>query len=88
MTPSLTYRWILVIGGGLSFHWHHLVLDQNPTSTEERAIKTGNHQLNIGMTLVSVAIGLEFFHTLQFLLLGEYLGPIVTCVVKVFKDVA
>ena len=72
----------------MSVHWHHWCSEEIQTSTEERANLPGNHQLNIGMTLVSVAIGLEFFHTLQFLLLGEYLGPIVICVVKVFKDAA
>ena len=88
MTLSLTYRLILVIGGGLSVYWHHWGSAENQTSTEERANLPGDHPLNNGMTLVSVAIGLEFFHTLQFLLLGEYLGPIVICVVQVFKDAA
>ena len=72
----------------MSIFWHHWGSEQTLTSTEERANLPGNHPLNIGMTLVSVAIGLEFFHTLQFLLLGEYLGPIVICVVQVFKDAA
>ena len=72
----------------MSVNWHHFGSEHTQTSTEERANLPGNHQLNIGMTLVSVAIGLEFFHTLQFLLLVEHLGPIVICVVRVFKDMA
>ena len=70
----------------MSIHWHLLGSEQIQTITEERANLSGNHQLNIGMTLVAIAITAEFYQVLRFLLLDERLGPIVICVVKVFKD--
>ena len=48
---------------------------------------SGNHPINIAVTLYSIAAGLEVFKTLRYLLLFDYLGPVVVCVTSVFKDV-
>ena len=53
----------------------------------DRADISGNHPLNVGVTLTSLAIGLEVFKTVRTLVLFEYLGPIVLCVTAVMKDI-
>ena len=79
---SLVSRLILLIGGIISASY----LLGSRAEGVNRADLSGNHELNVGMTFVSVAIGLEFFIHLRILLLLEYLGPIVICVIGVFKD--
>merc|ERR1719391_255216 len=53
----------------------------------DRADISGNHPLNIGVSLTALAIGLEVFKTVRTLVLFEYLGPIVLCVTAVMKDI-
>ena len=53
----------------------------------DRADISGNHPLNVGVTLTALAIGLEVFKTVRTLVLFEYLGPIVLCVTAVMKDI-
>ena len=53
----------------------------------DRADISGNHPLNVGVSLTALAIGLEVFKTVRTLVLFEYLGPIVLCVTAVMKDI-
>ena len=62
-------------------------LSEDPVKEEERPNMSGNHPMNIAVTLYSIAAGLEVFKTLRYLLLFDYLGPVVVCVTSVFKDV-
>ena len=84
---SLFTRLTLVIGGAFVFYYHLQTNKTGNVFAKQRAHLSGNHGLNIGMTLVSCAMGLEFFKLLRIFLLFEYLGPIVICVICVFKDV-
>lgn len=54
---------------------------------DDRPKMTGNDPMSIAVTLYSIAVGLEVFKTLRYLLLFDYLGPVVICVTSVFKDV-
>ena len=58
-----------------------------PVDEDDRPKLSGNDPMSIAVTLYSIAVGLEVFKTLRYLLLFDYLGPVVICVTSVFKDV-
>ena len=53
---------------------------------KHQANLSGNNPVNIGWTMFSIALGLEVFRTLQWLVLLEATGPIALCVIEVMKD--
>ena len=55
--------------------------------TSDRATISGNHPISIGMTLVSISVGMEIFKKLRYMMLFHFLGPIVLCITSVFKDI-
>ena len=63
------------------------VIVEQPGDEDDRPKMSGNDPLSIAVTLYSIAVGLEVFKTLRYLLLFDYLGPVVICVTSVFKDV-
>ena len=78
---SLFTHLLLVIGGiitGISYCFFF--------NSKEQANLSGNNPVNVGMTMVSFAVGLEVFRTLQWLVCLETTGPIVLCVIQVLKD--
>ena len=60
---------------------------RKPMDEDDRPDMSGNDPMSIAVTLYSIAVGLEVFKTLRYLLLFDYLGPVVICVTSVFKDV-
>ena len=75
---------LLVIGGSIVVIYHFVKPDENV----DRNKMSGNHPVNIGTTLMAIGAGLKVFQLLQVLLLFEYFGPFVLCVVSVFKDIS
>ena len=75
---------LLVIGGSIVVIFHVV----KPEENVDRNKMSGNHPVNIGTTLMAVGAGLKVFQLLQVLLLFEYFGPLVLCVVSVFKDIS
>ena len=63
------------------------VIVPKPVDEDHRPYMSGNDPMSIAVTLYSIAVGLEVFKTLRYLLLFDYLGPVVICVTSVFKDV-
>ena len=63
------------------------VIVPKPVDEDDRPNLSGNDPMSIAVTLYSIAVGLEVFKTLRYLLLIDYLGPVVICVTSVFKDV-
>ena len=51
-----------------------------------RAVKGGDHILNVSFTLVSLGVAAEFFKILRFFLLFQTLGPMVICVINCVQD--
>ena len=78
-TYSFVNHGLMLVGLITIFIWDDEKLD--------RADISGNHPLNVGVTLTALAIGLEVFKTVRTLVLFEYLGPIVLCVTAVMKDI-
>ena len=78
---SLLTHLLLVIGGIIAGISHYFFFKD-----EEQANLSGNNPVNVGMTMVSFAVGFEVFRTLQWLVCSETTGPIVLCVIQVLKD--
>jgi len=55
--------------------------------TDNRQYLSGNHPANIGGTIFAFASLAALLRPLRWLLLHKTLGPVVICVIKVFKDV-
>ena len=52
-----------------------------------RANLGGNHQLNIGMTLISLGASMSFFRIIRMLLLHRKIGPVIICIIQIMRDV-
>jgi len=83
---SLISHLMILLGGLIVFI--HSAIHKNDQEKVDRADHSGNHPVNIAAALMSIGAGLEFFKTLRVALLSEYLGPVVLCVVTVFKPLA
>ena len=54
---------------------------------DNRATLSGNHGVNIGATVYSIAATFALLRPLRWLLFNKTLGPVVVCCIKVVKDV-
>jgi len=54
---------------------------------DNRATLSGNHNVNIGATVYSIAATFALLRPLRWLLFNKTLGPVVVCCIKVVKDV-
>ena len=71
----------LVVGGGFLSGYGFSILEH-----DNRANISGNHPVNIGSTLVSLAASMAYFRVVRWFLLNRTLGPVVVCIIKVLKD--
>ena len=78
---------LLMVTGGSILEAYFINFSDKKTSEYDRAKISGNHPISIGMTLVSISVGMEIFKRLRFLMLFQFLGPIVLCITSVFKDI-
>ena len=62
-------------------------LGEEDMDEDDRPNLSGNDPMSVAVTLYAIAVGLEFFKLLRYLLFFDYLGPVVICVTSVFKDV-
>ena len=83
---SLVTHTLLFTGGFMNFYYYGSLDANKEVKTWERANLPGSHYVNVGMTFVAFAVGMEFFRTLRVLLLFEFLGPIVICMINTFVD--
>ena len=83
---SFVAHLIMVVGSAiLKIYFFYYADEENDYN---RANLSGNHSINIGVTLISISVGMEMLNKLRYLMLFRVLGPIVLCVTSVFKDVA
>ena len=52
----------------------------------DRALLSGNHEINVSFTLVCLGAAAEFFKSLRLLLLFKSFGPLVICMINVIGD--
>ena len=78
---SLVGRAFILVGSLVAYAFF-----QTHPEERNRANLSGNDMLNFGYTLISIGISAEFFKTLRFLILFEYLGPLVICLIVVIRD--
>ena len=78
---SLVGRTFILVGSIVAYAFF-----QTHPEERNRANLSGNDMLNFGYTLISIGISAEFFKTLRFLILFEYLGPLVICLIVVIRD--
>ena len=78
---SLVGRTFILVGSLVAYAY----FQTNPNN-RNRANLSGNDMLNFGYTVVSIGIAAEFFKQLRFLILFEYLGPLVICLIVVIRD--
>ena len=78
---------LLMVTGGSILEVYFMNFSDKETCEYDRAKISGNHPISIGMTLVSISVGMEIFKRLRFLMLFQFLGPIVLCITSVFKDI-
>ena len=57
-----------------------------PDSIDDRALYRGDHAVNIGATIFSIAATLTLLRPLRWLLFNRSLGPTVVCIIKVMRD--
>ena len=83
---SFVAHLLMVVGSAiLKIYFFYYADEENDYN---RANLSGNHPINIGVTLISISVGMEMLNKLRYLMLFRVLGPIVLCVTSVFKDVA
>merc|ERR1719220_1915266 len=78
---------LLMVTGGSILEAYFINFSEKKTSDYDRAKISGNHPISIGMTLVSISVGMEIFKKLRYYMLFQFLGPIVLCITSVFKDI-
>ena len=79
---SLLNHSLFMLGGILSKQG----FEQLDPDDSNRANASGNHLVNVGSTLLSIAASMAFFRTVRWLLLLKTLGPVVVCIMRVLKD--
>ena len=77
---SIVFRLILLVGLSV-----YLCSCNHHVGIKNRAFLSGNHRLNVSSTLICLGVAGEFFKTLQFLLMFQWFGPLVICVINVGK---
>ena len=77
-------RTLLMFIGGLMM----VVSFQFYLDDDNRADKSGNHEVNIGATAFIIGATLSLLKPLRWLVLQRQLGPLVVTIMKVLKDVA
>ena len=78
---TLFTRIILAAGGVLA------LIGLRMADHDRRAWLSGNHPLNIGMTLVAYGATMHCLRTVRWFLLHRKVGPVVVCFIRVLKDV-
>ena len=82
---SLLNHSLFMLGGILSKQGFEQLNRVRPDDSN-RANASGNHLVNVGSTLLSIAASMAFFRTVRWLLLLKTLGPVVVCIMRVLKD--
>jgi len=78
---------LLVIGSSILKIFFSYYAEGKSSDDYNRATISGNHPISIGMTLISISVGMEIFKKLRYMMLFQFLGPIVLCITSVFKDI-
>ena len=81
---SFVAHLIMVVGSAILKIYFSYCADE---TEHNLANLSGNHPINIGVTLISISVGMEIFKKLRHLMLFKFLGPIVLCITSVFKDI-
>ena len=81
---SFVANLIMVVGSAILKIYFSYCADE---TEHNLANLSGNHPINIGVTLISISVGMEIFKKLRHLMLFKFLGPIVLCITSVFKDI-
>ena len=81
---NIFFRLVLFVG--LSIHLFSVDIDKSTTKEGSMVFLSGNHEINVSMTLVCLGVSAEFFKSLRLLLLFKSFGPLVICVITVIRD--
>jgi hypothetical protein len=78
---SLATNIVLTAGSLVAYH------GLNKAESDFRANVSGNHPLNIGMTLIAYGATMAVLRLVRWFLLNRNIGPVVVCVIRILKDV-
>ena len=81
---NIFFRLVLFVG--LSIHLFSADIAESTKKEGNMVFLSGNHEINVSMTLICLGVSAEFFKSLRLLLLFKSFGPLVICVINVMKD--
>ena len=84
---SFVSHLLLVVGSSILKIYFSYYAEGKTSADYDRANISGNHPISVGMTLVSISVGMKIFEKLRYMMLFRFLGPIVLCITSVFKDI-
>ena len=78
----------VTMGEGLSPEVANVTKLEPPMITSDhRAQLSGNHPVNIGMTMIAYGALMHILRVLRWFLLNKSIGPVVVCCIRVLRDV-
>ena len=78
----------VTMGEGLSPEVANVTKLEPPVITSDhRAQLSGNHPVNIGMTMIAYGALMHILRVLRWFLLNKSIGPVVVCFIRVLRDV-